>query len=239
MINLKTAIVLAGGRGMRLRPYTETLPKPLIEIGGKPIIYWISKWLLQNGIEKIVIGVAHQKEKFYEWIETVPFKDKIVFSEHKVESGTGGGFKLAIKNGNVTDDVFLGMNGDEITDLPLSTFFRFHLAQKTTATLLATPLYSNFGVVNIDRTNKINSFEEKPMIEGTFINSGVYIFNKEIDSYLPVEGDIEKTAFVELAKKTEMSAYRYYGFWKTVNTEKDLEFMNQEIEFLKPYYEEH
>ena len=73
MNDLHTAIVLAGGRGMRLRPYTETLPKPLIEIGGQPIIYWISKWLLKNGIQKIVIGVALQKERFYEWIDSVPF----------------------------------------------------------------------------------------------------------------------------------------------------------------------
>ena len=129
------------------------------------------------------------------------------------------------------------MNGDEITDLPLSTFLRFHLTQKTTATLLATPLYSNFGVVNINHKNIISSFDEKPMIEGTFINSGVYLFNKNIESLLPVEGDIEKTTFVELAKKTDLSAYRYYGFWKTVNTEKDLEIMNDEIDFLKPYLE--
>ena len=66
-MELRTAIVLAGGQGMRLRPYTEDLPKPLIEIEGHPILYWVIKWLEQHGIKKVVIGVAYKKEKVYEW----------------------------------------------------------------------------------------------------------------------------------------------------------------------------
>ena len=68
MEKLKTAIILAGGKGMRLRPYTETVPKPMIKLDGQPILHWIIQWLMKYGIEKIVIGVAHQKEKIFDFV---------------------------------------------------------------------------------------------------------------------------------------------------------------------------
>ena len=231
-MKLKTAIVLAGGRGLRLRPYTNTIPKPMIDVAGKPLLHWIIDWLARNGVEKVVIGVAHQKEKIIEWVEENSFKPEIVISHHFVKSGTGGGFKHAIRNAKIEDETFLGMNGDELTDVSLDNFYRFHTMQKSMVTLLATPLHSSFGVLDIDKLNRITSFSEKPVIPDVFINSGVYIFQKEIYDHLPEEGNIERTTFVELAKKNQMAAFRYYGFWRTVNTEKDLQAIVREVEIL-------
>ena len=234
-MELRTAIVLAGGQGMRLRPYTEDLPKPLIEIEGHPILYWVIKWLEQHGIKKVVIGVAYKKEKVYEWLKSAKqnFNLEIVLSEHFVKSGTGGGIKHAIKNANILDKCYLAMNGDELTDISLRNLFRFHSINNKIATILATPLKSNFGVLDIGEKNLVNSFKEKPIIDNIFINSGVYLFNSEIESYLPWEGNIERTTFVELAKEQQLIAFRYFGFWRTVNTEKDLEVMRKEIKYLR------
>jgi NDP-sugar pyrophosphorylase family protein len=230
---LKTAIILAGGKGIRLRPYTNSIPKPMIEIKGKPLIGWIISWLIKNGISKIVIGVAFKKEIIIEWINSNKFDVEVVISEHYVKSGTGGGIKHAIKNGEIHDDGFLAMNGDELTDLSLSNFYRFHTANGKVASILATPLRSNFGVVDIGDHSLIKSFKEKPVIDNIFINSGIYIFTPDIDSYLPWEGDVERITFVKLAKENKICAFRYFGFWRTVNTEKDLEAINNEIEYLR------
>ena len=235
LVDLRTAIVLAGGRGMRLRPYTEDIPKPLIEIDGHPILYWIAKWLERNGIKRMVIGVAHKKEKIIKWVDSIKseFSLEIFISEHFIESSTGGGIKYAIKNAEITDSCFLAMNGDELTDVSLSNFFRFHIGNNKIATILATPLRSNFGVVEIGENNIVHAFKEKPIIDNIFINSGVYLLSPEIDSYLPWEGDIERTSFVSLSKEQQLVAFRYFGFWRTVNTEKDLEVMQREIEYLR------
>ncbi|MFX1256197.1 MAG: NDP-sugar synthase [Promethearchaeota archaeon] len=230
---LETAIILAGGKGMRLRPYTNTIPKPMIEIQGKPLIGWIINWLIKNNIKKIVIGVAHKKEILIEWINSTSFPVEIVISEHYVKSGTGGGIKHAIKNGEINDDNFLAMNGDELTDLALSNLYRFHLINGKSATILVTPLRSNFGVVEIGEENLIKRFREKPIIDTIFINSGIYILTPEVEPYLSWESDVERDTFVKLAEENKICAFRYFGFWRTVNTEKDLEAINNEIKYLR------
>ena len=234
-MQVETAIILAGGRGMRLRPYTEDIPKPLIEVEGHPLLYWIAKWLERNNIEKMVIGVAYKKEKVFQWYdsEKSSFNLKITISEHFIKSGTAGGIKHAIKNAKIHDECFLAMNGDELTDLSLANFLRFHIINDKIATILATPLKSNFGVLEIGEHNIVKAFKEKPIIDHIFINSGVYLFKPEIDLYLPWEGDIERTAFVQLANEKKLVAFRYFGFWRTVNTEKDLNVIRREIEYLK------
>ncbi|MFB3103329.1 MAG: NDP-sugar synthase, partial [Pseudomonadales bacterium] len=92
---LKTAIVLAGGLGVRLRPFTEEMPKAMVEVQGKPLLHWIILWLAKNDIERIVIGVAYKKEKIINWVASHTFGPKIEFSHHEIESGTGGGIRCA------------------------------------------------------------------------------------------------------------------------------------------------
>lgn len=232
-MKLKTAVILAGGQGIRLRPYTENIPKPLIEVSGRPLIHWIVDWLARNGIQKVVVGVAYKKEKVIEYFQNQDLPVEVIFSHHFIESGTGGGFKLAIQNARITDETFLAMNGDELTDLSLENFMRFHLSHNCLVTLMSAPLYSNFGVVQIDSENRITEFREKPLIDSVFINTGLYLFNRNIEKLLPDKGDIEKTTFVKLAQERQMAAFRYYGFWRTVNTEKDLKRIEDEIKLLE------
>ncbi|MCZ6616691.1 MAG: nucleotidyltransferase family protein [Gammaproteobacteria bacterium] len=231
---LKTAVVLAGGLGVRLRPFTEDMPKAMVEVQGKPLLHWIILWLAKNNIERIVIGVAYKKEKIINWVKENSFGPKIEFSHHEIESGTGGGIRRAVESMGIEDDTYLVMNGDELCDLPLDSMFRFHLKQAPIATILSTPLRSNFGVVQIDSRQRITSFEEKPLIDSIFVNSGVYLFDRRINSLLPKAGDIEKTTFVTLAEEKSMSSYRYFGFWRTINTEKDLQDIEDNLDFLIP-----
>jgi NDP-sugar pyrophosphorylase family protein len=237
IMRLKTAIVLAGGMGVRLRPYTNEIPKPMIEIDKHPILYWVAKWLQHNNIKRMIIGVAYKKEKIIDWVKNTNLDIEISISEHFEKSGTGGGFKHAIKNTELTDDHFLCMNGDELTDLSIDNMFRFHQVNNRLVTILATPLLSNFGVLEIGENNIVTKFREKPIIDNIFMNSGIYIFRNDIDKYLMWEGSIERDTFRKLSKESNLIAFRYFGFWRTINTEKDLEIMQKEVNSLRLQYD--
>src|SRR3989338_9364793 len=109
----------------------------------------------------------------------------------------------------------------------------FHMMYKPVATLLSCPLRSGFGVVTINSDNTISEFREKPIIDSHFMNAGVYIFSKEIIPYLPQRGSIEKQTFVQLAREGKLKAFKYFGFWATVNSPKDLEALEQQAAILK------
>src|SRR6266702_6710092 len=123
----KTAIVLAGGAGVRLRPLTDDIPKGLVRVAGKPLLQWVVEWLRQSDVENLVIGVAYLKEKIMRYFgDGHKFGVSIRYSRHSVEGGTGEGFRLAISR-YVDDQAFFAMNGDQITDVRLKSMLARHV----------------------------------------------------------------------------------------------------------------
>lgn len=223
---IKTAVVLAGGEGLRLRPLTSDKPKVMIPVAGKPILEWILQWLVANGIARIVLGVAYKKDVITQYVTRLKLPVKMEFSEHTVEGGTGEGFRLAIER-FVQDDTFLAMNGDEITDIKISEFERFHRRCGGLATIAVANLRSPFGVVEL-HDDKIVEFKEKAVLESC-VSTGIYAFNHGIVEYLPARGNIEDETFPKLARLGKLGAYRHSGFWGTLNTLKDLHELEREL----------
>ena len=145
---LQTAVVLVGGSGLRMRPLTEDVPKCMVPIRGKPLLFWTIAWLKSYGFSNIVLGVSYRKEVVIKYIKENPLGVKVDFSEHTQEGETGEGFRLAIKR-HVTDENFLAMNGDELTNLNLQKFVDFHQKQKGVATIAVSPMQSPFAVLDI------------------------------------------------------------------------------------------
>ena len=227
---IDTAVVLAGGEGSRLRPLTNDVPKPMIRILGKPILQWIIEWLTNNGISNIIIGVAYKKEAVMNYFKDgSEFNCRIKYSTHSVEGETGEGFRLAISR-YVDDDIFLAMNGDEISNFNITEIVNYHKRYNPIATLAVTNPKSNFGVIKVDKNGQILSFEEKPILSNILVNIGIYVFNRQIINYLPLKGLIEKTAFPSLVKLNLIRAFPINGDWLTVNTMKDIKFVEN---FLK------
>ena len=224
--SIKTAVILAGGEGLRLRPLTTDKPKVMISVAGKPILDWILQWLVGNRIARIVVGVAYKKDVVTEYVSRLNLPARIEFSEHTVEGGTGEGFRLAIER-FVQDDTFLAMNGDEITDINISRFANFHLRLGSLATIAVANLRSPFGVVKIN-DYKIVEFKEKAVLE-SWVSTGIYAFNHGIVEYLPARGNIEDETFPKLARLGKLGAYRHSGFWGTLNTLKDLHELEREL----------
>jgi NDP-sugar pyrophosphorylase family protein len=226
---IKTAVILVGGSGLRMRPFTEDMPKCMVPLQGKPLVYWILSWLKSNGFDHAVFGVAYRKEVIINYLRENPQGMKIDISEHTVEGETGEGFRLAISR-FVTDDHFLAMNGDEITNLDLERLEDIHLKKKGVATIAVSPMKSPFGILELDGDDIIG-FKEKTLIENTLVSIGIYIFNREILKYLPTTGSIERTTFPELAKKRLLKACRLKPneAWLTINSVKDLSVAEKEF----------
>ena len=232
---IRTAVILVGGAGLRLRPITNDLPKCMIPLHGKPLIYWTLTWLKESGFEHAVLGVSYLKEKVIQYVKEnqKEFGLKVDFSEHTQEGETGEGFRLAIKR-HVIDEDFLAMNGDELSNLNLKSFVDFHLKNKGVVTVAVSPMRSPFAIVETSGAD-INKFNEKPLMEDKLVSIGIYVFNQSITKYLPTVGSIEKTTFPALASKKLIKAYRLGKGerWLTINSLKDLYTAEEEFASLR------
>jgi NDP-sugar pyrophosphorylase family protein len=229
-LGISTAVILAGGRGLRLAPVTNSIPKALVRIRSKPLLQWVIEWLVGNGVRDIVVGVAHEKEKIMDYFgDGSSFATRIRYSVHTVEGGTAEGFRRAIDR-YMTDETFLAMNGDELTDLDTRRLCELHLSSGALATVAVTRFKSQFGIARLDSNDRVVSFEEKGSVPDIYASIGVYVFQREILDYIPESGDIEKTTFPVLSHMKRLQAYRHDGFWATVNNLKELQEAEENIE---------
>jgi mannose-1-phosphate guanylyltransferase len=215
------AVVLAGGFGKRLAPLTSEVPKPLLPVGGKPILVRQIEWLRGFGIRDVVLAVGYLRHKIFEALgDGRRFGVRIFYSVEEEPLGTGG----AIKNAEpfITDDIFIVLNGDVLTNLSLDKLVEA-LGDADGAIALV-PLRSPYGVVEFDAGGYVTHFREKPLLEGFYINAGVYALRRKILSELPDRGNIEETLFPRLAQQRRLKAVVYRDvFWKSVDSLKDLE----------------
>lgn len=225
---ITTAVVLAGGQGLRLRPLTNDSPKSMILAAGKPLLEWVLEWLKANGVSNIVIGVAYRKEKIMDYFgDGKRFGVTISYSSHTVEGGTSQGFRLAIER-YVCDELFLAMNGDELVDVSVPRLAEFHRANGGIATIAVGPLRSPYGLVEV-RGRDVIGFQEKPVLRSHYVSIGTYMFSRSILDHLPETGDVERTTFPKLVSMQKLKAYIHEGFWATVNTVKDLEDVEEQL----------
>ena len=209
------AIILAGGRGKRLRPITDYVPKPLIPIKNIPIIEWQIKYLKKFGISEIIVCSGYKTKMIENYLNNKKLGIKITFSVEDKPLGTGGAIKKAGKK--IKDRSFLVINGDTITNIDLKK-----LIKKNNA-IAAIQLRTKFGILQTDG-NKIIKFDEKKEIENLWMNAGIYHLNKETLKELPTVGDIEKTLFPDYAKKEKLSTIKFTNSkWYSIDSFKDME----------------
>lgn len=225
----RTAVVLSGGEGIRLRPITADLPKGLVKVGGKPLLQWVVEWLKTNGVSNIVIGVAYLKEQIIDFFgDGTRFGVRIQYSVHSVPGGTGEGFGLAISR-YVDDQTFFALNGDQITDLRLKSIFAKHRKTASISTIAVVHPRLPFGLVKVDEHDYCRGFLEKPLLRDVNISSGIYVFEKEIVKHLPRIGDVERTTFPKLSRIGKVAAYRHRGSFITINSLRELEDAEKQL----------
>ena len=218
------AVILAGGFGKRLRPFTEEIPKPLVSVADRPILEWQIEWLKRYGFNEFVLLVGYRKEKIIEYIGSGNrLGVKVTYVVEDEPLGTGG----AIKNAEhilSKEEKFLVLNGDILTNLdPLKLFETLEKVPQYVGVIASIPLPSPYGVLKIDG-DRVTGFVEKPQIKDYWINAGIYALTPEALKYFPERGDLERVAFPAMARDGVLGAVKYTNiFWKSVDTYKDLE----------------
>jgi len=224
------AAILVGGFGKRLRPYTEELPKPLIQVAGRPILEWQIEWLKKYGINEFVLLVGYRKEKIIEYIGSGSrLEVRVTYVVEDEPLGTGGALKNAEHILSKTN-IFLVLNGDILTNLnPEKLIETLKSNRRFIAAIAAIPLPSPYGILEISG-DIVKGFREKPRLSDYWINAGVYAMTPDVFDYLPEKGDIEKTAFPRMASEEVLAAVKYIDiFWRSIDTHKDLEEAAREI----------
>jgi NDP-sugar pyrophosphorylase family protein len=222
------AIILAGGKGERLRPLTNDRPKGMVEIGGRPILLYQLSWLAYHGVRDVTISCGYLAHVIQE-----SFGDgralglNIRYAIEAVPLGRGGGFRFAMDS-FATDEPIVGMNGDNITNLDLSDLVAKHSSARAMATDVLTPLQSPYGIVEIGESNLITGYRERPELP-YWLNAGIYVFDPRIHDLLPEKGDHEDTTFPRLASEGHLLGYPTRAFWRTADTAKDVGELEQAL----------
>lgn len=220
------ALILAGGEGRRLRPLTSDRPKPMLEMGGKPIIDWQIEWMKKHGINSFVISAGYMKDKITEHLGTgAKYGVDISFEIEEEPLGTGG----AIKNCQSSlkgEESFVVANGDIITNLDLTMLIKSH---KNISTISLTQLKSTYGIVDTEGS-KVVSFREKPLIKDHWLNAGIYVMSSKIFDYLPDRGSLENATFPKLVESSLLDCVKFEGiYWQSIDSFKDFEDTSNDL----------
>jgi NDP-sugar pyrophosphorylase family protein len=216
------ALVLAGGKGERLRPLSEDRPKPMVLLAGKPILEYHLTWLRDQGVTNALLLCGYRAD-----VIQSHFGDgrrlglAIDYSLEDAPLGRGGAFKLAFSRVPPSEELLIGTNGDVLCNQPLTPILRAHRTSGAVATVMLTRFVSPYGIVRVARDGRIIRFEEKPRLPH-WINAGLYVLSRPFFDLLPDLGDHEDTAFPLLADRGQLRAYRARGYWRSIDTVKDL-----------------
>ena len=217
------AIILAGGLGSRLRPLTDSTPKPLLPVAGKPIIQWQMERLKSIGVEDFVLSVGHLAEKVQDVFGDGSGLDvSIRYAIEREPLGTAGALRNAMIEGAVEGPFYAG-NGDVLTDLDPRLCEGLRASQRLVAALALVPLPSPYGIIEAEDNGLVTAFREKPLLPH-WINAGFYSLSQDVLEYLPERGSLERDVFPALLEKGLLGAARLHPrFWRSVDTHKDLE----------------
>ena len=236
------AIILAGGLGTRITEETSTRPKPMVEIGGKPILWHIMKTYSAHGIHDFVICCGYKgyviKEYFANYflhMSNVTFDMefnkmevhqrnaepwRVTLVDTGEETMTGGRLKR-VADYVKDEEAFCFTYGDGVSDINITKLIAFHKAQNVKATLTATTLPGRFGALDMDGS-KVNCFREKPKGDGAMINGGFFVLSPKVIDYIVDDKTIwEHDPLERLAEEGNLAAFHHYGFWQPMDTLRD------------------
>ncbi len=229
------ALVLAGGRGERLRPLTDTTPKPMVPLLGEPILWHQVEWLKKGGVTDIVFLAGYRWEAIKEFFgDGSAYGFRAHYSIEDTPLGRGGAIRKGMSLVPEEEERVVVTNGDIITAESLdSVADQFRRKQQANpshqATIMVVPFTSPYGLVDLNDEDDVEGFREKVELP-YWINAGIYLFSRRIEGLLPELGDQENSTFPTLAAEGKMSALRSRAFWRSVDSFKDLREAEEYLE---------
>ena len=241
-------VILAGGMGTRISEETATRPKPMVEIGGKPLLWHIMKIYAAHGLEEFIVCLGYKgymiKEYFANYflhmsdvtfdlaenrmqvIQKFAEPWRVTLVDTGEETMTGGRLKRVLPHLE-GEGAFCFTYGDGVADVDIRKLVAFHRASGRLATVTATQPRGRFGILHLEQ-DRVESFQEKPPGDGGWVNGGFFVLSPEVGSY--IEGDAtvwEREPMENLARDGHLAAYRHFGFWQPMDTLRDKMYLEE------------
>ena len=242
-------VILAGGAGTRLKEQTAAIPKPLIEIGGRPVLWHIMKGYARWGFADFVLCLGYKGDAIRRYFldydrmnadvsvelgsgrvrSLSPTHDeaswRVVLADTGLTTGTGGRLKRIERY--IDGDTFLATYGDSLSDVPIAEVLAFHRRSGRVATMCVMRSTQRFGVVSFEG-GRVTKFREKPETAAEWINGGYYVFDRRIFDYLDADSAFEAAPLARLVDEGQLAAYEHRGCHRAMDTLRDVELLNAE-----------
>jgi len=242
-------VILCGGKGLRLSGHGGEIPKALVEVGGRPILWHVMKIYSHYGYDRFILCLGHLGSKIKEFFleghhwrmgdVTLNIKGgdrdeivvhsaekgwKITFAETGEETNTGGRLKRIARY--IDSDTFFATYVDGVSDVNIASLLEAHRRHGRMATLTSVNPSSQFGMLDVDGDGKVRRFLEKPRLD-TWINGGFFVLNRSVLDQIGENSDLERDTLVQLAGQGELVAHPHQGFWACMDTYKDTLTLSQ------------
>ena len=243
-------VLLAGGAGTRISEESQYRPKPMIELGGHPIIWHIMKEYSYYGFNEFIICAGYKQHMIKEWFAdyflrrsdvTFDYSDgrsditvhesscepwKVTVVDTGLDTMTGGRIKRVQKY--IGDETFMMTYGDGVCDVDISRLLEFHKSHEKIATLTAVTLMQQKGILDIAENKSVRSFREKNISDGASINAGYMVLNPEIFDYIDGDGTIfEQGPMQRLAEEGQLMSYMHNGFWQCMDNKREMDILER------------
>ena len=218
-------VILCGGRGTRLREHTQTIPKPLVEIGGRPILWHVIRIYAAQGFHRFVLCLGHKGELIEQFVQDDGLPEDISVECVQTGEDTPTGGRIARVGDRVRGGRFCATYADGVADIDLHALVDFHAGHGGLATMTVVQPELQFGVARLDGDGVVKGFEEKPQFDG-WINGGFFVFEPGALEYIGDDDVLEREPLEKLAAEGRLRAYRHTGFWDCLDTYKDAVLLN-------------
>ncbi|HEU5082084.1 MAG TPA: sugar phosphate nucleotidyltransferase [Acidimicrobiales bacterium] len=210
-------VILCGGKGTRAYPHTVDVPKPLLYVGGRPVLSHVMEIYANQGFREFVLAAGYKRELIENWAVSADASWTVEVVDTGEDTNTGARVaRVADRLG----DTFFVTYADGLGDVDLRALLEFHRSHPGAATLTTVPLPSQYGTLHVGADGRIEEFREKPRLPDHPINAGFFVFDRRAFEWWTGD-DLERDVLPALGAAGELFAYRHPGFWKSMDTHKD------------------
>jgi len=219
-------IILCGGKGVRAFPFTKYLPKPMLPLGGRPILVHVIQSFIRQGFTSFIIAAGYRQSVLHDYFSGKDLGAKIDIVDTGEETDTGGRVYACR---DLVGDEFMVTYSDGLCDVPLGKLVEFHRSHDGVATVTSVPMQSQYGILSLDPNGEVTELLEKPIIKDKWINAGFIVFNRQVFEHWQGE-NLEREVFPHLISKNLLYGFQHTGFFKSMDSYKDLRDFEKLIE---------
>jgi glucose-1-phosphate cytidylyltransferase len=216
------AVILCGGRGTRAWPATAEIPKPMLEIGGRPVLHHVMEIYARQGFTDFLLATGYKGDVIASWATTLAEDWRVECLDTGIDAGTGDRLRACADH---VGERLLATYGDGLGNVDIAATVRTHEATGAEVTVTVVPLRSQYGTIDSDPNGRVTAFREKPELRDHWINAGFFVVEPDALTSTP-GASFEQSVLPVLAQEGTVYAYRHEGFWRSMDTHKDVLDLN-------------